>query len=148
MLTYLEVQLHPERLSPNNTKGATLFAALTQSHELRADAAPGMRIALGWMFSRRTETYSHNGATGGFSSYAFFNRKSDYAAIILVNVSPGNRNTSFADVLGEHIAARLEGRTAISLQNIRRDTCRTPRHATTDQPEVHSREGSSATVEG
>jgi serine-type D-Ala-D-Ala carboxypeptidase/endopeptidase len=116
MLTYLEVQLHPEKLSPNNTEGATLFAALAQSHEVRADAAPGRRIALGWMFNRGTETYSHNGATGGFSSYAFFNRKGDYAAIILVNVSR-NRNTSFADVLGEHIAARVAGRPAISLQN-------------------------------
>jgi serine-type D-Ala-D-Ala carboxypeptidase/endopeptidase len=115
MLTYLEAQLHPEEISTNTTEGATLCAALRNSQELRADVVPGIRIALGWMFNTGTETYSHGGATGGFSSYTFFNRKGDYGVIVLVNVSP--RNSSFADMLGEHIAARLEGRCAISLQN-------------------------------
>ena len=117
MLTYLEAQLHPEKISPNTTEaeGATLCAALRNSQELRADVVPGIRIALGWMFNTGTETYSHGGATGGFSSFALFNRKGDYAVIVMVNVSP--RNTSFAELLSEHIAARLEGRRAISLQN-------------------------------
>ena len=117
MLTYLEAQLHPEEVSANTTEGATLCAALRNSQELRADIVPGIRIALGWIFNTGTETYSHAGATGGFSSYAFFNRKSDYGVVVLVNVSPGNRNSSFADMLGEHIAGRLEGRQSISLQN-------------------------------
>jgi D-alanyl-D-alanine-carboxypeptidase/D-alanyl-D-alanine-endopeptidase len=115
MLTYLEVQMHPEKQIPKNTDAATLSAALTQSPELRSDAGPGMRTALAWMFNTHTESYSHGGATGGFSSDALFNRKRDYPAIVLVNVSPGN--TGFADLLGEHIAARFEGKVAISLEN-------------------------------
>jgi serine-type D-Ala-D-Ala carboxypeptidase/endopeptidase len=39
MLTYLEAQLHPEEF-------ASLSAALAESHKLRADVAPGRRIAL------------------------------------------------------------------------------------------------------
>jgi serine-type D-Ala-D-Ala carboxypeptidase/endopeptidase len=115
MLTYLEAQLHPEKLPVNYSGGAALAAALAQSHDLRADAAPGMRIAIAWMFDTATETCSHGGGTGGFSSFALFNRKGDYAVIVMVNVSP--RNTSFAELLSEHIVARLEGRAAISLRN-------------------------------
>jgi hypothetical protein len=62
-----------------------------------------------------TETYSHDGATGGYSSYALFNPKGDYGAIVLVNITLDN--TAFANLLGEHIAGRLEGKAAISLQN-------------------------------
>jgi hypothetical protein len=46
---------------------------------------------------------------------ALFNPKGDYAVIVLVNIAPDN--TAFANLLGEHIAARLEGKAAISLQN-------------------------------
>ncbi|HXM30410.1 MAG TPA: serine hydrolase domain-containing protein [Chthoniobacterales bacterium] len=114
MLTFLGVQLHPEKLSSQNTGGATLPAAVVQSHQPRADVRPGVRIALAWMFKTGNQTYWHDGATGGYSSYALFNLKGDYAAIVLVNTLD---NTGFADLLGEHIAARLEGKAAISLQN-------------------------------
>ncbi len=114
MLTFLGVQLHPEKFSSQNTGGATLPAAVVQSHQPRADVRPGVRIALAWMFKTGNQTYWHDGATGGYSSYALFNLKGDYAAIVLVNTLD---NTGFADLLGEHIAARLEGKAAISLQN-------------------------------
>jgi D-alanyl-D-alanine-carboxypeptidase/D-alanyl-D-alanine-endopeptidase len=39
MLTYLEAQLHPEKIPVNHSGGAALAAALAQSHDLRADAA-------------------------------------------------------------------------------------------------------------
>ena len=42
MLTYLEAQLHPERI------GGTLGEAIVQSHVLRNDAMQGMRIAFAW----------------------------------------------------------------------------------------------------
>lgn len=116
MLTYLEANLHPENVKPpaGNAAGATMQAALNFSHQLRADSLPGMRIALAWLYKADTGNYWHNGATGGYSSYGFFNPKGDYAAVVLVNTSIGSKG-SFADRLGEHISERLAGEPAISL---------------------------------
>jgi serine-type D-Ala-D-Ala carboxypeptidase/endopeptidase len=111
MLTYLEANLHPETLKPAAT---TLAAAIRQQHELRADAFPGTRIALAWLFESESGNYWHNGGTGGYSSYAFFNPKGDYAAVVLLNTTLGTTG-SFADRLGQHISQRLAGKPAISL---------------------------------
>jgi CubicO group peptidase (beta-lactamase class C family) len=118
MLTYLEANLHPESLNPTSNSAAahTLASALTQQHELRADAGPGTRIALAWLFESESGNYWHNGATGGYSSYAFFNPKGDYAAVVLLNTSITNTG-SFADRVGRHISQRLIGKAAISLAN-------------------------------
>ena len=52
----------------------TLFVlALVEDHELRADAVMGMRIALAWLYGPDKGNYWHNGATGGYSTYGFFN---------------------------------------------------------------------------
>jgi len=109
MLSHLEANLHPEKLS--NT---ALSAALAEAHELRADAMPGLRIGLAWLYETDTGTYWHNGATGGYSCYAFFNPKGDYAAVVLSNTSIGVGG-AFADLLGHHIAQRLAGKPAVSL---------------------------------
>ena len=116
MLTYLEANLHPENIKPpaGGAAGSTLQAALNFSHQLRADSLPGMRIALAWLYQPDTGNYWHNGATGGYSAYGFFNPKGDYAAIVLVNSTLGSKG-SFADRLGEHISERLAGKPAISL---------------------------------
>ena len=116
MLTYLEANLHPEALKPtgNSPAARTIAAALTQQHELRADALPGMRIALAWLYESDSGNYWHNGGTGGYSSYAFFNPKADYAAVVLFNTTLGP-NGSFADRLGQHISQRLAGKPAVSL---------------------------------
>jgi CubicO group peptidase (beta-lactamase class C family) len=118
MITYLEANLHPESLKPDGDSPAahTLAAAIAQQHELRADVAPGMRIALAWLFITETGDYWHNGATGGYSSYAFFNPQADYAAVVLLNTTLGS-NGSYADRLGQHISQRLAGKPAISLGN-------------------------------
>jgi CubicO group peptidase (beta-lactamase class C family) len=87
--------------------------ALKFSHELRADIAPGVRIALAWMYVAESGNYWHNGATGGYSSYAFFNPDKDYAGVVLLNTTFSEKN--FADRLGEHISQRLAGKPAISL---------------------------------
>jgi hypothetical protein len=50
----------------------TLAAALIQQHQLRADAGQ-MKIGPAWMFESHSGNYWHNGATGGYSAYAFFN---------------------------------------------------------------------------
>lgn len=115
MLTYLDANLHPERVVAAQSRyAATLAAALALSHQLRADAAPGTRIAFAWLYDSQTGSYWHDGATGGYSAYALFNPKGDYAAIVLMNTTIGPRG-SFADQLGMHIAERFAGKPAISL---------------------------------
>jgi len=120
MLIYLEANLHPDKLAlgaaTGNPEATTLSAALVQSHELRADVAPGMRIALAWLYSADTGSYWHNGATGGYSSFATFNQKDDFAVIVLLNTSIGKAG-SFADLVGQHITQRLTGKPAVSLAN-------------------------------
>lgn len=120
MLTYLEANLHPEKFASRGASAAsktrTLPTSLAQSHELRADAGPGMRIALAWIYNPATGNYWHNGETGGYSSFAFFNPKKDYAAVILMNTAI-SANGSFADLVGQHIAQRFAGLPSVSLGN-------------------------------
>jgi D-alanyl-D-alanine-carboxypeptidase/D-alanyl-D-alanine-endopeptidase len=73
-----------------------------------------MHIALNWFYEDGTGNYWHNGATGGYSSYAMFNPKKDFALIVLSNTSPGAKG-SFADELEMHIFERLMGWQARSL---------------------------------
>ncbi len=117
MLTYLEANLHPEKVAAaGSASGRTLSAALTQQHILHADAGTGMRIALAWLYNSESGNYWHNGATGGYSSYAFFNPKKDYGVVVLVNTSISETG-SFADLMSGHIMARLMGKPALSLTN-------------------------------
>ena len=116
MLTYLEAQVHPDKLPTGATvtrNGKTLPAAIVQTHELHAEAGPGMHIALNWFRFDNSGNYWHNGGTGGYSSYATFNLERDFAVIVLCNTAPGEH--SITDKLGQHIAQRLAGRPAVSL---------------------------------
>lgn len=115
MLTYLEAQLHPDNLPASATatpQGKTLPAALYASQTIRADV-PGSGIALNWFHTETTDSYWHNGGTGGYSSYTLFCPGEDYALIVLFNTA--GDNNPFADKLGQHIAQRLAGQPAISL---------------------------------
>lgn len=116
MLTYVEAQLHPDKLRLDKSFPAakTISAALIQQHALRADSFGGQKIALAWLFDPATGNYWHNGATGGYSSYAFFNPAGDYGAVVLLNMSIGDKG-SYADRIGQHISARMAGKAAISL---------------------------------
>jgi CubicO group peptidase (beta-lactamase class C family) len=105
MLTYLEAQLHPER-SP-------FRAAIVESQRLRNDAGSGGRIALAWAYDPRTGVYEHGGATGGFTSFAFFNPRRDFAAVGFLNAD--SAAFPFIEVLSEHVKQRLAGDPALSL---------------------------------
>jgi CubicO group peptidase (beta-lactamase class C family) len=109
LLTYLEAQLHPDRVA------GTLASALALCHEPRGDVAPNMKIGLAWILQTDTGSFWHNGATGGYSSYAVFNQKEDYAVVVLFNTTLGP-DGSFADNLGQHIAQRLSGKPAVALR--------------------------------
>jgi len=112
MLAYLEAQLHPGQW-PSSAGGParTLGAALALSHELRADADPGSRIAFAWLYQEKRREYWHNGGTGGYSSYAFFNPQGNYAGVVLLNRGPGQ--PEIADLIGRHLSQRLAGEPAV-----------------------------------
>jgi CubicO group peptidase (beta-lactamase class C family) len=113
MLTYLEANLHPEGFAANGSGATrTLATALAQSHQLRADAGAA-RIAFAWLYNPQTKDYWHNGATGGYSSFAFFNCQGDYAGVVLMNRTAGTQ-ASLADLIGQHISERFAGQPAIA----------------------------------
>ncbi len=122
MLTYLEAHLHPEKFesapgSPDEVLPSdTLANALRLCQRPQAEAMPGLRIALAWLYAVETGRFWHNGATGGFSSFASFDPQEDYAVIVLFNHNAA-RPQSFADRLGEHVAERLSGKPAVSLSD-------------------------------
>jgi CubicO group peptidase (beta-lactamase class C family) len=113
MLKYLEAQLHPDRVKGKSVEAQTLPAALAASHEVRGDVGGGVHIALNWFRFDGSGRYWHNGATGGYSSYATFDLEADYAVVVLCNCS--SDDGSFADDLGDHIVQRLTGKPAITL---------------------------------
>jgi CubicO group peptidase (beta-lactamase class C family) len=116
MLTYLEAHLHPDHLPRGVSSapaGKTLAAALASSHVVHGDAMPGMHIALNWFRVDASGSFWHNGATGGYSSFALFNPDADYAVVVLSNTAVGD--PPFTDLLGKHIVERLAGKPASSL---------------------------------
>jgi CubicO group peptidase (beta-lactamase class C family) len=118
LLTYLDVNLHPDKLASKasaSSNARTLPKAIALSQEVRGDVEPGAHIAFAWIVDV-SGTYWHNGATGGYSSFVFFNPSEDYAAVVLVNMSSGTQG-NFAERLGQHIGQRLAGLPASSLAN-------------------------------
>jgi D-alanyl-D-alanine-carboxypeptidase/D-alanyl-D-alanine-endopeptidase len=116
LLTYLEAQLHPERLAASvarTPEGKTLAPAIALSHIPRALANKGRHIALNWFRDDATGSYSHDGSTGGYSSSAMFNPEKDYAVVVLYNGPAGEAD--FAVKVGEHVEARLTGKRAVRL---------------------------------
>jgi serine-type D-Ala-D-Ala carboxypeptidase/endopeptidase len=111
LLTYLEANLHPEKLP---AAASTLARAIRLSHQLRDTAAPGMHIAFAWAHIDSSGLYWHNGATGGYSSYVFFDPQQDCAGVVLVNTTVGRRG-SLADLIGQHIVQRFTGQPAVDL---------------------------------
>jgi CubicO group peptidase (beta-lactamase class C family) len=107
ILKYLQANLHPEKL------GGTLPESIAMAHQPRAPGMPRTRIALAWYYNAADGTWSHAGAMRGFTSYAFFHPKGDYAAAVLLNTGPDT--VGLAGLMGEHIRQRLAGEPAVSL---------------------------------
>lgn len=117
MLAYLVAYLHPESIQNQSlTAAETLPAAIRQTMQRQGELTSGMGVTMGWLFAKETGNYWHNGATAAYSAYAFFNPAQDFAAVVLLNTSPGV-NGSFAEVLGRHVYQRLAGKAAASLGN-------------------------------
>ncbi|HEV2447458.1 MAG TPA: serine hydrolase, partial [Candidatus Sulfopaludibacter sp.] len=105
MLTYLEAQLHPER--------TPFRRALEQSQQLRAHVSGSVRIALAWVYDPDAGVYEHDGATGGFTSFACFDPRREFAAVVMLNAHP--LTFPVVGFLGEHVRERLAGEPALSL---------------------------------
>ena len=116
MLTYLEANLHPEAVKPGQglRRGRRFRRRWCRITRYAQRQWAECSIALAWLVVPSSGNYWHNGATGGYSSYGFFNPKGDYAAVVLSNTSISEHG-SFADRVGEHISERLAGKPAISL---------------------------------
>lgn len=114
MLIYLEANLFPRRLAPEMGKPLqtqTLPSAIQLSQKILAPADGTMRIAFGWEYDAGTGNYSHSGVTGGYTTYAFFNRKGGYAAVVLTNAG----SDPFANLLAMQISQLFGSRPANSL---------------------------------
>lgn len=105
MLAYLQAQLHPAQ--------TPLRAALDLSHRFREYVVGDQRIALAWTYDPSRGVFEHGGATGGFTTFAFFNPQRDFAAVGMLNAAPAG--FPFAEVLSEHVRQRLAGEPALSL---------------------------------
>jgi serine-type D-Ala-D-Ala carboxypeptidase/endopeptidase len=110
MLTFLEAQLHPDRIKGRSAEAKTLPTAIAASHEVRGESGPGMHIGLNWLRIDETGMYWHNGGTGGFRTFALFDPANDFAVVVLLNGS-----AELADQLGKHVVQRLTGKPAESL---------------------------------
>ncbi len=80
------------QLTTSNTQLSKAFAL---THTIRADAG-GMKIGYGWHI-RDEKIVWHNGGTGGFRSFAGFDKASNKAVVVLTNSTAG------ADDLGFHL---------------------------------------------
>jgi serine-type D-Ala-D-Ala carboxypeptidase/endopeptidase len=86
MMKYLLAQLHPP---------ASMAAAFALAHQPRYNAGT-MKIGYGWHV-RDDQIVWHNGGTGGFRSFAGFDKSKNKAVVILTNSTAG------ADDLGFHL---------------------------------------------
>ena len=102
MMRYLRAQLDPP--------AGKLAQAVALQHQPEADADGG-KIALNWMIEPTNGVFWHNGGTGGFTSYAFFQPDRKLAGVVLVN-----RSSALADALGMQIASLLLGKPANPLR--------------------------------
>ncbi len=109
MLTFLDAHLHP-------TSHPELARALALAQTIYAATPSGAQIGLTWTYDPATGTYRHGGATGGFTSHAFFTPSCRCGAVVLMN--RGLNPVLSADLIAEHVRQRLAGEPATSLRSV------------------------------
>lgn len=113
MLSYLEAFCDPQILrDTTGVSGYTLRSAIEEARKPRVVVNTTLTMCLGWLYQAESDTHCHTGGTGGFTSYATFNRKGRRAVVVLANAA-GGRNGSPAELIGRYVVERLEGRAAI-----------------------------------
>ena len=108
MLSWLEANLHPERVRDEG-----LSKAIVSSHQVHSTMNASVDIALAWWFHPDSGVFEHGGSLLGFTADTFFHPNDDVAVVVLSNVGPGTAVS--AETIGEHIRARLDGKPAVSL---------------------------------
>jgi hypothetical protein len=117
MLVWAEANLHPDELSEGVGAGRTALAvALADAHEPRADVGRNGRMGLAWFMDPATGRHYHGGATRGTTAEVSFNPREDTALAVLSNTGPGSALS--ANILGDHIRARLAGTAPIALADM------------------------------
>ncbi len=115
LLIFLAAHLHPERLTG---PASALAAPIEATKEPRArSTVRGRDIALAWFPDSAKETWWHGGATKGFLADALIHRTRDYACIVLSNNGGGGHVVS-ADLVAEHVRARLDGAPAVAIEQV------------------------------
>ncbi|WP_321814140.1 MULTISPECIES: serine hydrolase domain-containing protein [unclassified Paraburkholderia] len=113
LLSYLEAFCNPEgQRSKSQSDRPSLSTALENAQKPREEIREVGRICLGWLYRRDEHTHWHTGGTGGFTSYAAFNRQSGRAIVVLANAG-GRIDGSPAEAIGHYVADRLDGKPAL-----------------------------------
>jgi serine-type D-Ala-D-Ala carboxypeptidase/endopeptidase len=118
MLNYLDANLHPEKLTAGgaaDSPAATLPAAITADHELRATGIGPAKVALAWLYNEQTKIYFHDGGTGGYASFAAFMPGDDRAIVVLYNRSDVATGSPFAQRVFFNIVGLMRGEPTIKL---------------------------------
>lgn len=117
LLKYLAAQMQPAPCgsAPDSPHKKTLTAAIKRSQTLQHDVTPGAKIAYAWFVDSETGNFTHEGGTGGYTSYAFFNPQHRHAAVVLTNLAVGP-DGMFANWIGTHVQRRLAGKEGYKLE--------------------------------
>jgi CubicO group peptidase (beta-lactamase class C family) len=117
LLKYLAAQMQPAPCgsAPESPHKKTLVEAIKRSQTPQLDVTPGAKIVYAWFVDSETGSYVHEGGTGGYTAYAFFNPQQRYAAIVLTNLAVGPDGI-FATWIGAHVQRRLAGKEGFKLE--------------------------------
>ncbi|MGH9527783.1 MAG: serine hydrolase domain-containing protein, partial [Terriglobales bacterium] len=108
LLTYLQANLHPP---------AAMASAVALQHRLRAAGPGGMMVGLGWIYIPESGSYWHNGGTGGYNSFVFFNPRLNLAVVALNNQElVGSGRPMLPGQVANNVGALLEGKPAPKIQ--------------------------------
>jgi CubicO group peptidase (beta-lactamase class C family) len=125
LLTYMEASLHPEKYACGAVPGspaATLPAAIALDHVLRADMWGDLKIALAWWCNWLIRSsYSHGGATIGYTAQVVFDPPNDRAIVVLYNRRDSNTVLPFDERVVENLNELMEGKPSISLDVLSED---------------------------
>ncbi len=110
LLTWLEANLHPERLPPG-----VLGDALRTSQQRLTGGSRDAGLAFGWFLTPAGD-FLHAGDTLGVSAMVSFNPSKDRALVVLANTQRGTSVS--ADLVAEHIRARLDGTPPIAIADL------------------------------
>jgi CubicO group peptidase (beta-lactamase class C family) len=110
LLTWLEANLHPERVP-----AGLLSDAIRASQQRLTGVTGDAGLAFGWFLTPAGD-FVHAGDTVGVSAIVSFNPSKDRAFVVLSNTQRGTSIS--ADLVAEHLRARLDGSAPIAIADL------------------------------